>query len=63
MIKRLVPALMLAAAISLSAAPADAGPFRDKIKQGLRDTAGAGIVVASCVKQRLTGRSAFFCPR
>ena len=63
MFKRIALALAIASTMSIAAVPAEAGPFRDKLKNGLREIGGVGVIVASCVKQRLTGQPAFFCPR
>ena len=60
---RIALALALASTLSIAAAPAEAGPLRDAVKQAARKAVIGGLVIGSCIESRITGRPSFVCPR
>ncbi len=64
MLKRILPAVMLAASISFAAAPAaEAGPLRDAAKKVLtagKQAVGLTLLKASCAVDRLRGKGGGF---
>jgi hypothetical protein len=57
--KRILPALLIAASFSLAASPADAG----RLKEAVRKAGEKAVIKSLCVADKLSGRGTTFLCR